>query len=101
MGYSQTQQMENERKLPTKLQLPQRYSDLIQFQSFVDCSMNILHKNGEVFMFEEISRMVSAQSGKKFTMDHFKQILYIEPNFYNFKWYKNGQLKISVPENIR
>jgi|TARA_B110000305_G_C18836857_1_gene358308 hypothetical protein len=64
MGYSQTTTMENQRKLPTRLQLPQRYSDLIQFQSFIDCSMNILTKNDEVFMFEKIRRMVTEQSGK-------------------------------------
>lgn len=52
-------------------------------------------------MFDKISRMVTEQSGKKFTLDHFKQIMFIEPKFYNFKWYKNGQLRISVPENIR
>ena len=65
--------------------------------------MNILYTRSEGFSYTNIRKMVEDQSKREFSVEHFRQILQIEPDLYHHRWERNvGMMEIvlTIPQNM-
>lgn len=65
--------------------------------------MNILYTRQEAFTYTNIRKMVEDQSKREFTVEHFRQMLQIEPDLYHHKWerkFGKMDLVLTIPQNM-
>lgn len=70
-----------------ELVLPVHYKQLLEMQGYLDSSLNFLkqcRKQGG--NFNELKKSIEATIGRRFETSHFRQIYFLAPDFYNYKY---------------
>ena len=93
--------IQEKRKLP----LPPTYKTLINVVSDLDSMINFFKLKKKIPRFEMIRNNMEMTLKKTITIDQFKQILFIAPHFYIYKWEKAEKtneydLVIDFPEDF-
>lgn len=74
-------------KVKRELVLPAHYKALVELQGYLDNSLDFLKRcRGQGGNFNEIKKSIETTHGKKFEISHFRQILYVAPDFYTYKY---------------
>ena len=90
-----------------RIRLPTQYEHLLSLFAQLDMNLSLLksRKNFSVwaYSFPELKRMIEG-SGHQFTLDRFRQILRVMPEFFIHRWDTKAdkvELFIDVPCNIK
>ena len=88
---------------PTReLVIPVHYKKLLEILKCLDNSLNFLKKcrKQNSCTFDELKKSIEKTNGRQFECATFKQILFIYPEAYGYKWENNQTtLLIDFPEN--
>lgn len=86
------------------LVLPVHYKHLFNLFIELDTALNFLRLRKTTATFKNVSSYIENSMKRKFTLQHFQQILTVAPQFYIHKWEQKGkgyELIIEIPKNIR
>ena len=89
--------------IPENLELNCQSKNLVKVFININQALNFYNSRGMPATFSKIQEFVEKNTQREFTINSFRQILTLVPNFFNHKWeHHKGKMElvISIPANI-